>query len=108
MSSLYALVPRDKVLHFLLMAVIAVVNAAAFLVIREIWPVFVMTHQLATFVAALGVNVGLVKEGCDWMDNRLMASMGLPPLHGVEFFDFLATALGGLVVAAWLVWAGIS
>ena len=46
---------------------------------------------------AAGVLAGIGKEVLDWFSNRQFVKLGLPPIHGVEFYDFLATALGSSV-----------
>lgn len=108
MTGIHKAQPRDRLLYVLLVAVIAVFNVVAFLVLRWLWPDFVSSNQLATHIAMLGLNVGVVKSGCDRISNRLMDEVGLPPLHSVEPLDILAPAAGGLSVAAWLAAAGIS
>lgn len=82
-------IPRDKLLHFFAGFAVAVACAA-------IWGLlghhgFVRTQD-AIYVAVLGASVaGAIKEVCDWMDNRVR-----PGSHGVEWFDFFATAAGSI------------
>jgi hypothetical protein len=49
---------------------------------------------------SLGVcaAVAALKEFTDWLANYKAAKQGLPPPHGVEFMDFVATTAGGVTV----------
>ena len=49
---------------------------------------------------SLGVcaAVAALKEFTDWLANYKAAKQGLPPPHGVEFMDFVATVGGGVTV----------
>jgi hypothetical protein len=76
----------DKMLHFLIGMVIAVL-------------VWYVTKNPAFGVLAAAVT-GTLKEGYDAWDNKKRIDAGVPPRHGVEFLDFLATFLGGV---AWYV-----
>jgi len=48
--------------------------------------------------AALVVAVAFAKEAADWLLNRRAIAAGLPPPHGVELLDALATMAGGALV----------
>jgi hypothetical protein len=49
---------------------------------------------------SLGVcaAVAALKELTDWLANYRAAKQGLPPPHGVELMDAVATIGGGVVV----------
>jgi CO dehydrogenase/acetyl-CoA synthase alpha subunit len=55
----------------------------------------------AIFSATL---LGAFKELDDYILNRRAIAQGMPPPHGVEWMDMIATALGGLAmgIAHWL------
>ena len=79
-------IPADKAHHFILGVIASLVKAitAALLGIPN-------PNMIG---AVAGVFIGIAKEVRDWLDNRKLRSM---KRHGVEFYDFLATALGALV-----------
>jgi hypothetical protein len=52
-------------------------------------------HLAPLFVSA---TIGALKEGIDNWQNAKARVAGLPLPHGVEGWDWAATALGGLVV----------
>lgn len=105
LDRLYGIVPRDKLMHFGVMALIALFNAAAAAIALEL-PVL-HDHPIAVFIVLLAGTVGAVKEAEDKADNDLMAERGQPALHGVEIGDFIATLLGGVFVAGVLLAMGI-
>jgi len=82
------LIPQDKANHFVYGAVIALL-------------VGLIAQQLKLPVAygvVAAMLVGAVKESLDYYQNWRAKRAGLPPPHGVEFADFVATALGGWAV----------
>jgi hypothetical protein len=54
---------------------------------------------------AAAAAAGALKELADWLLNRKALAAGLPPQHGVEFWDFAATTAGGLIGFAAMVLA---
>jgi vacuolar-type H+-ATPase subunit I/STV1 len=48
---------------------------------------------LPAAMALSSLIAGIVKEGADWLDNRMY-----PGMHGVEWLDAAATALPGVVL----------
>ena len=85
------MIARDKALHFLVGAGVAVVCAAAWWLIAQFGLLSVADAGAAGFVGAC--VAGATKEGADYMDNKIH-----PGMHGVEWRDALATALGGVPV----------
>jgi hypothetical protein len=87
------MIPKDKVMHFIVGAAIASVallawGAASALGLAPITG--------APAAAALAATVaGVVKEGCDYLDNKIVLRM-----HGVEWLDAVATALPGFILGA--------
>jgi hypothetical protein len=75
--------PADKANHFFYGALIFL---AALAVLRRPDAAYGLV-----VLAAAG------KEVLDWLSNQRAVKAGLPPPHGVEFFDALATCAGGAV-----------
>ena len=93
-------IPQDKANHFVYGLVVYFVAAlvsvgAGFLLGKPV----LTTYSWAVGVAA-SIFVGAAKEVADKLSNLRAAKAGLPPPHGVEFNDFLATALGGIAGGA--------
>ena len=94
------LIPQDKANHFVyglvvyLVAALASACAGAALGLPAL-----VAYSWAVGVAA-SAFVGGVKEVADRLANLRAAKAGLLPPHGVEFNDFVATALGGVAGAA--------
>ena len=86
------LVPQDKANHAIYGAVIALAVYAVTLAL------LVPYAALVGLCAAVGM--GLAKEALDRWQNLQASRAGQPPPHGVEFWDFAATSLGGCAV--WL------
>jgi hypothetical protein len=84
--------PQDKANH-------AVYGAAIFLAASLFGH---LVHVPYTTDVALLVTAaaGALKELSDYILNKRAISQGLPPPHGVEFLDFLATTCGG--AACWI------
>lgn len=83
------LIPQDKANHFVYGAAIAV---AVGLVASQLGlPVVICSVGAAAIV-------GVAKETLDYYQNWKAKKAGLTPMHGVEFMDFAATALGGCAV----------
>jgi len=77
-------IPPDKLGHFFYGSIITSI-------------IMCMTHIVWL---SLGVcaAVAALKEFTDWLANYKAAKQGLPPPHGVEFMDFVATTAGGVTV----------
>ncbi len=78
---------NDKLLHFTAGFAASLAGAACWFLSGSPITVLPWFAFLASGVA------GLTKEAADWMDNRTR-----PGSHGVEFWDFVATAAGALPV----------
>lgn len=83
------LIPQDKANHFVYGAAIAV---AAGLVASQ------LGLQVIVYSIGAAAILGAVKEALDYYQNWRAKKAGLTPMHGVEFMDFAATALGGCAV----------
>lgn len=85
-------IPRDKLLHFIAGAGVALVSQVA------LWAL------MRSFMPGLGTVsafiVGHFKEVYDGKVNAQRARDGLPPKHTVEVADRNATWMGGIVVDA--------
>jgi hypothetical protein len=81
-------VPYDKAKHYLGGTLISLV---ASLLCIYLLKKPALAWQLGLGAATLA---GVLKEGTDWALNKYRGTA-----HGVEFYDALATALGGLSVA---------
>lgn len=84
------LIPQDKANHAIYGAVIALAAYAVALAGHN--------PHAAVIGLAAAATIGALKELADWLLNRRAISAGLPPPHGVEFWDFGATTIGGAVV----------
>ena len=84
------LIPQDKANHACYGALVALAGYAIALAGH--------TPQAALIGLAAAATVGALKELNDWVQNRRATAAGLPPPHGVEFWDFGATVIGGIVV----------
>ena len=84
------MIPLDKALHAIGGALIALGVYAALLVLQ--------VPHAAEYSLLAAVLVGIAKEASDRWANIKAARAGLPPPHGVELLDALATAAGGGVV----------
>ena len=78
--------PQDKANHVIYGAVIALL---AYIIAKWTYPQAAMWISL---VASTGL--GLIKEASDWWQNRKGGN------HGVELWDAVATAAGGILVMA--------
>ena len=82
--------PQDKANHAIWGAILA-------------FGVYVVASVLdIPFAAELGLVVAVAaaifKEVTDKLANIKAAKLGLPAPHGVEFYDAVATAAGGLII----------
>jgi len=77
-------IPADKLGHFFYGSIITSI-------------IMCMTHIVWL---SLGVcaAVAFLKEFTDWLANYKAQKQGLPPPHGVELMDAVATIGGGVVV----------
>ena len=73
--------PADKANHFFYGSLIFLAALAAF------------KRPDVAYGVVMFAAVG--KEAIDWLINQRAIRAGLPPPHGVEFFDALATCAGG-------------
>lgn len=91
-------IPQDKANHALYGAAIALVAYAAGLI--------VLPQQAALIGLTASILVGVLKEVADRLANLKAHRAGLLPPHGVEWWDAIATAAGGVVVfvSASLAW----
>jgi len=80
-------IPPDKAHHFIL-GVIVALGAS---LLAQVDSTSASYANEVGLVA--GTIVGAAKEASDWWDNRVH----MCPKHSVEFYDFLATALGASV-----------
>lgn len=85
--------PADKANH-------ALYGAIIFLVAGALAAAAGHPQQARLVGAGAAVLFGCAKELSDWLLNRRAVAAGLPPPHGVEAADVLATASG-----AFLCWA---
>lgn len=86
------LLPKDKLLHLAIGALVA-------LCVLLLWVALaipgLVTLDNGVAACLIGSAVaGATKEAADWMDNRIH-----PRMHGVEWGDAIATAAGGVPVA---------
>lgn len=78
---------NDKLLHFSAGFLASLLGVA-------VWLSSPTSIDALPWFACLAAGVaGLTKEAADWMDNRAR-----PGMHGVEFWDFVATLAGALPV----------
>ena len=84
------MLPQDKANHVVYGAVTALV------VILACWLVGNPHWLLASLIAVVIVAIG--KEAVDRLRNAKAEEAGLPPKHGVEWMDVVATLAGGLMV----------
>lgn len=107
------LIPQDKANHEVYGARIGAAAAMVWLAVGTFTgllqrPNVGMALLLAALIAAaFALLAGVAKEMLDAQDNADAAHFGLPPPHSVERADMVATAYGGLVVAAPLALAGL-
>jgi hypothetical protein len=83
--------PADKANHFFygsLAAAIAVPIGAH----------FGFPSQVSALIGS--ASAGAVKELADAIENAQALICGEAPVHSVDFYDFMATAAGGLPVAS--------
>ena len=80
-------IPADKAHHFIL-GVIVALSASLLAQVDSTSAAYANEVGLIA-----GIAVGAAKEVADWWDNRT----NMRPKHSVEFYDFLATALGASV-----------
>lgn len=83
------LIPQDKANHF--------VYGAAIGVVSHVLTLGTSVAPFASIVAS--VAVGAIKEAHDAYVNYKTTGDWRTGPHGVEFLDFVATALGGVAVA---------
>ena len=89
-AKLLSFIPRDKLMHFGIGCSVVVFSLVAWAVAEFVG--LTRTADAGAAAALAGIVCGITKEGCDWLDNRIV-----PRMHGVEFFDAFATALPGLL-----------
>lgn len=91
--------PQDKANHHAYGSWIAFV---AFLIgcfiLPQLLQALAVGFSIPAWLFALAVLVAFAvgKEALDWTLNQRAIKAGLPPPHGVELYDALATIAGGL------------
>lgn len=90
----HLVIPQDKANHAIYGALTSLVVQAGLLVTGAHTLGF--RHKDVAFAAVIVVALG--KEIYDKYMNRQAAKAGLPPPHNVEWWDFLATVLGGAAI----------
>lgn len=85
--------PADKANH-------ALYGVLIFIVAAWLCTALGQPHHARQAGLAAAVLFGCTKEAVDWRLNRRAAAAGLPPPHGVEAGDVLATTAGALL--CWL------
>jgi len=106
MSSIFNVIPKDKLLHLVVGAGVAVLGFVLWSIAMHV-PVLA-AHPVATGISLAGCMAGAQKEANDRLDNLLMYHRGLAALHGVEWLDLLATWAGASAVAWVLVRMGLA
>ena len=89
-------IPKDKYWHFLAGLAIAWLALVAWSLAAQMGLVEMGGAWLGCLIASS--VAGAVKEKADYDDNKIQ-----PGMHGVEWEDALATALGGVPIAVLLV-----
>ena len=87
----------DKLKHFAAGLMVALFVIVAWLALGALVGVPMAALPYVLIVASL--VAGVVKEACDYLDNRALAAVGSPPMHTVETLDVFATFLPGLICA---------
>ncbi|MEO8804629.1 MAG: hypothetical protein ABI433_00990 [Burkholderiaceae bacterium] len=87
------LLPADKANH-------ALYGALIFIFVAWLCTELGHPHQARQAGVAAAVLVGCIKELIDWLANRRAVAAGLPPPHGVEARDVVATVGGSLICLA--------
>ena len=82
------LIPQDKANH----AIYGALVFAAVFALLHLADMPRIAPACAGFATAV---VACAKEPADWLANRAARAAGLPPPHGVELADALATCAGG-------------
>ena len=59
-----------------------------------------LPEKAPLFAIGLSALAGAFKEALDWYQNRQALKTGQEPPHEVALADFVATAFGGVLVAA--------
>ena len=95
-------IPRDKLLHLAVGAVVALLTFGLWNLLVLVQP----AHPVAVGLVVTAFIVGAAKEATDRLDNLLMYRRGLVAMHGVEWLDLVATTAGGVVAALVLVRLG--
>lgn len=92
---------KDKLFHFVAGTIAALFGVGLWYVFAYAFKAPAIAAPYAGLLAS--VVAGVTKEAADFMDNRAALAAGTTPLHGVEFFDAVATSLPGLLICAvWL------
>lgn len=91
-------IAHDKAMHAIYGGVVALASAMTAVALDvnkgELWEIALVSSAAA----------GVAKEVLDWALNKRAALAGRPAPHTVDPLDFMATATGGLLMAAgiWL------
>jgi hypothetical protein len=92
------MLPQDKANHVLYGATLALFTQTLLVTLHVQFGVDLHGARPKDMGYLAAAIAGAVKEGLDKLANRRAQAAGLPPPHGVEWGDFLATASGGLLV----------
>lgn len=91
------IIPADKLGHMKAGAAAAAFGAGAWFLVSTTGLIPLAGVPAAAALAS--IVAGVTKEGADKLDNDAAAAAGLPPVHGVEVADAVATAAPGLAAA---------
>lgn len=87
-------IPKDKLFHLAAGAAASLFGAACWFVLGNF---MVLPHiGYGIVAAACGITAGITKEGADYLSNKASPV----PLHDVDIWDALATALPGALTLA--------
>ena len=98
---------EDSLMHFVVMGLVVCANNMAFQAVDLFAPRFASEHPVFIMSVLLSVTVAVMKEANDHQDNIMTSRLGLGPIHGVEWGDFLWGVAGGAVIACAGLAAGV-
>lgn len=83
-----ALTAPDKILHYKASFLLLVFTLPTILVLKHFG-----VHPAAIALFVSGLFAGGAVEATQWADNQNAKKNGLPPPHGVELLDLIASAI---------------
>jgi len=104
-------IPEDKANHMVYGAVIAGIGSTVsmltiLLFFNTVWQPW--QHSISATLGILcSIFAGSAKEFLDNRNNIKNIALGLPPVHGVETLDIVATVQGGIISMIPLIIASI-